>query len=581
LLLSYVVVVLVAVGAMVWSAVRTLRESQREWIQASLEAAARAVSETIAEFPDPLTAERVDRECKQIGRSAGYHLTVILPDGTVIGDSRSDPAQMENHGSRREFVEALRSATGVAARDSTTVQRMMLYVAVRVPQSGPPRAVVRTAMPLFGIEAALRGIGRHLALTGLFIALVAGGATVFVSRRLIRPLQALRESAERFAKGALDHRAPLSAVTEIGRVADSFNAMAAQLRERIERVTRQRDEQETLLSCMSEGVLAVNGDGTLLFMNQAAAVLFGVKPDAGVGRSLLEVVRNADVQEIVARTLRSEETIQAELYLPASDRHLQARGARLRRNGGPHGAVIVLTDVSEMRRLERMRRDFVANVSHELKTPVTAIKGYAETLRDGAVGDPADRSRFLEVICRQADRLQAIIEDLLALAAIEHAGDMHAVEMEDVALAPLLEAACRNCRAAADEKRIRIRCECPADLRARVNASLIEQAVTNLVENAVKYSDSGSEVSAAAMTEGSEIVLRVSDRGVGIAAEHLPRLFERFYRVDKGRSRKQGGTGLGLAIVKHVAIAHGGRVDVSSAPGRGSVFRLRLPVPAP
>jgi two-component system phosphate regulon sensor histidine kinase PhoR len=295
-------------------------------------------------------------------------------------------------------------------------------------------------------------------------------------------------------------------------------------------------------------------------------------------------VRNPDLRRFALRAIDCREPVEDDLVLHGlRDRTIRLRGTALRDVSGEGGAVIVLNDVTEMKRLEHIRRDFVANVSHELKTPVASIKGFVETLLDGAALDAADNQRFLEIIARQADRLAAIIEDLLALSRIEQSEEAGNLPLEAVPIASVFAVVAADCGLRVRERAIQIETSCPDDLVAEVNAPLLEQAVINLVDNAIKYTDTGRTIwlSAAAETaaEGrEELVIRVRDEGCGIEAEHLPRLFERFYRVDKARSRKQGGTGLGLSIVKHIVQAHGGTVAVDSTPGVGSTFTIRLPL---
>jgi two-component system phosphate regulon sensor histidine kinase PhoR len=323
--------------------------------------------------------------------------------------------------------------------------------------------------------------------------------------------------------------------------------------------------------------VAIDARQRVLGINRAAADLLDVNLERIIGRPLQEVIRNPDLRRFALLAIDCREPVEDDLVLHGiRDRTIRLRGTALRDASGEGGAVIVLNDVTDMQRLENVRRDFVANVSHELKTPVASIKGFVETLLDGAADDPADNRRFLEIVARQADRLAAIIEDLLALSRIEQSEGSGTLPMEPQPLLAILAAAAEDCRPRAIERSIQLDVECPPDLTATVNGPLLEQAVINLVDNAIKYSEPGKTVWMSAAHDGG-CLIRVRDEGCGIAAEHLPRLFERFYRVDKARSRQQGGTGLGLAIVKHIVQAHGGTVAVESTPGVGTTFTLRLP----
>jgi two-component system phosphate regulon sensor histidine kinase PhoR len=325
-------------------------------------------------------------------------------------------------------------------------------------------------------------------------------------------------------------------------------------------------------------VLAIDARQRIVGINRAAADLLGVDLDDVVRRPLQEVVRNPDLRRFALTAIDCREPVEDDVVLRGDrDRTLRLRGTALRDVSGEGGAVIVLNDVTDVQRLESVRRDFVANVSHELKTPVASIKGFVETLLDGAADDPAANRRFLEIVARQADRLAAIIDDLLSLSRIEQSEGKGNLPLEPTRLADVIAAVIADCGPRAADRSIRLETRCAEGLVADVNPPLLEQALINLVDNAIKYSDPGAGVWIAVEQADAGLVVRVSDEGCGIEAEHLPRLFERFYRVDKARSRKLGGTGLGLSIVKHIVQAHGGTVAVESEPGVGSTFTIRLP----
>ncbi len=340
---------------------------------------------------------------------------------------------------------------------------------------------------------------------------------------------------------------------------------------------------------MSEGVLAVDGQERVITINAAAARLLGVEPEQAHGRSIQEVVRNPDLQRSSLPCWPAEKPVEGDVVVhadqgprelqdprrPAQGRRRKRRRRKRRRQG--RGAVVVLNDVTRMRHYEAIRRDFVANVSHEIKTPVTTIKGFAETLLDGALDDRHDAERFLRIIVGQADRLSAIIEDLLSLSSLESGAEDAAITLERGSIRDVLQVALDVCEMKAAARRITLTLECAEELYAEINPPLLEQAVVNLIDNAVKYSPEGSTVEVSAAVEAAGLSIKVKDAGRGIAREHLPRLFERFYRVDKARSRDMGGTGLGLSIVKHIAVAHGGWVAVESTPGLGSTFTITLP----
>ncbi len=413
------------------------------------------------------------------------------------------------------------------------------------------------------------------------LALAGAGTCLLVVRRIRPTLLELHQAVDRLASGEPCQKLAVPDERELAALVEAFQAMAERLHARIASILRQQQQQEAVLASMAEGVLAVDEQERVISANRAAARLLDADYERMPGRSLHELVRNVELRRLVTGALAGERPLEGDLVLRhARERALQARGTALRdQDGAPIGAVIVLNDVSRLRQLETMRRDFAANVSHELKTPIASIKGFVETLLDGALDNRVDAERFLRIVARQADRLDAIIEDLLSLATIEKEAEAGEIVVVTAPLAEPLEHAVYDCAAKAAERGVLVEWTCPPDLLANINAPLLQQAVANLLDNAIKYSEPGRTVRLSARVEGRWAAVDVADEGCGIAAAHLPRLFERFYRVDRARSRKQGGTGLGLAIVKHIALAHRGDVSVESKPGAGSVFTIRLPLP--
>lgn len=573
-------ILLVVLLGLTWHFSRSLRTFYIEEAATNLTARARLVENQVVGRLNPLDRPYLDQLCKTLGRQTATRITLILPAGEVLGDSLEEPARMENHADRPEIRAALAGGEGRTTRYSFTVQKEMMYVAVPVYVDGKVTGVVRTAMAVTAIDDALRVLYREMALGGLAAVLAAALMSLLIARRISRPLEEMRHGAERFARGELDRRLTVSGSEEICGLAETMNQMAAHLDDRIRTVSRQRNEQEAVLASMVEGVLAVDLEERILRLNNAAARLLGVRPEQAEGRRIQEVVRKADLQRFVARALANREPVEGDIVLrdAEGERFLQAHGTVLRGAQGQEiGALIVLNDVTRLRRLETLRRDFVANVSHELKTPITAIKGFVETLLDGAVANPDDAQRFLQIITRQADRLNAIIDDLLDLSRIEQEAEKGGIPLARGALRPVLEAAVQACSVGAREKSLEVVLHCSGELQAQINPPLLEQAVVNLLTNAIKYSGDAGRVVVDAVQFGDKVMIKVQDWGSGISPEHLPRLFERFYRVDKARSRKQGGTGLGLAIVKHIVQSHGGEVVVHSTPGQGSTFTLILP----
>ena len=577
---STVAITLIALAAAGWYFSRTLENFYLSQLATDLTAQARLVEAHVAPRFSPGEADYLDAVSKELGRKAAVRVTLILPSGEVLGDSLEDPARMDNHAGRPEVMEALRGSTGIATRYSATARNPMMYAAV--PLTGPEGAagVVRVAIPVTAVEETMRGIFTRTVMAGIVIILLAALVSLAVSRRISRPLEEMKIGAQGFARGELDSRLSIGGSEEIGGLAEAMNEMAAQLNDRIRTVLQQRNEREAILASMVEGVLAVDMDERILRINQAATDLLGVRTAEVQGRPLQAAIRKADLHRFVSRALASAGPVEGDLVLhDPGERFLQAHGTLLKDPEGRNiGALIVLNDVTRLRRLENVRRDFVANVSHELKTPITAIKGFVETLLDGAMSDPDHARTFLEIITRQADRLNAIIDDLLALSRIEQEEEHEGVPLTEIALRPVLEAALHACVMIGAEKGVQVNLICSSELTARINAPILEQAVVNLLSNAIKYSHPQGKVLLEAGQWKDKVTIKVQDWGCGIEREHLPRLFERFYRVEKARSRKQGGTGLGLAIVKHIVQAHGGEVVVHSTPGQGSTFSIHLPI---
>ncbi len=577
---SYLIVTLCALAAAAWFMVHATEEFFDERTEAELIHRARIIERDVTGRVRAGDHAALDAFCKERGRDSATRITVMLPDGRVIADSDESPAAMENHKDRQEVAEVLAGRpTGQAIRYSATLHRDMMYVTIPLVQEGALAGALRLSLPLVLVTDALRPFLAHLVWGALLIAGVAALVTLWIAHRIAVPLEELRAGAERFARGDLSSRLAHSDITEIERVGAALNTMAAELDERLRTVVAQRNELDAIVASMAEGVLAVDNAERVISLNETAARMLGVEHAAVVRKTIQEAVRNPALQDVVSRTLAAEESVEAEVVVHGDgERFLQAHGAVLHdAHGARAGAVIVLNDVTRIKRLESLRREFVANVSHELRTPITSIKGFVETLQGGGVKSPAESERFLGIVAAQVDRLDAIIDDLLLLSRLDEAEGKTMIPTQSHTVREVLESAVQVCSAKVGEKRMEITIECGPEVRGVFNAPLLEQAVVNLVDNAVKFSDASTQVLVAARETGGELAIEVRDRGCGVGKEDIPRLFERFYRVDKTRSRKLGGTGLGLAIVKHIAQVHAGRVSVESELGRGSTFGIYLP----
>ncbi len=512
---------------------------------------------------------------RDLGTRLGIRFTVVAPDGAVLADSEEDPSHMANHGDRPEIRDALGGIVGVAARYSPTLKTEQLYVALRVRDGAETRFVIRASKTISSLRESMRPLTADLLFVTVLILCGIFGMSVLIARAISRPITTLQTGAERFAAGDLSSRLPIPETEEFARLARSLNTMASELETRISEITAQKNELEAILSSLDEALVLVDENEQVLRVNAAAGRLFHTTPAEAAGKPLVGVLANKALYEFAREVITARETLEREIDLYDSE------GKMLYAHGVPVAnrpcILLVFTDITRLKKLENIRKEFVANVSHELRTPITAIKGYVETLRDGALDDPAAARNFLDIIARQSNRLGAIIEDLLALSKIERDAEHGEIVKTTSPVKPVLLAVAQTFAERAAKKHITIEVHCEDSLSASLNAPLIEQAVGNLVDNAVTYSHDDGIITIAAREEGNDIVISVTDTGIGIASEHLPRLFERFYRVDKARSRAVGGTGLGLAIVKHIVLAHKGAVSVKSELGKGSTFSIRLP----
>jgi two-component system, OmpR family, phosphate regulon sensor histidine kinase PhoR len=517
----------------------------------------------------------VDRAAREVQARA----TIIAPDGRVLADSAaSGPAllALENHRDRPEVQAALHYGSGWAVRRSATVGEDLFYAAVAIRGEGRLLGVSRVALSLKGVEQQVRDLRRSLALALALAFGITALLSVVLSAPLAGPLREIMDSARRFASGEMGARAQVRRGDELGELARILNHSADQLQGRLTEIARDRGRTDAILSAVEDGLLAVDHRGVVLMANPTFSRSLGLQDP--VGRHYLEVIRQTEVGEVLEEVLRTGQRKALEVTLRHLRRTYALTGAPFPGvEGTPPGAVLTFHDVTERRRVDQIRRDFVANASHELRTPLTSIRGFVEALEDGALSDPAHASRFLGKIRTHADRMAALVGDLLELSRLE-AGE-RPPQWEDVAPADILDDVVASLGELARSKDMavsrRVDDDAPVVL---TDADRLRRILENLVENALKYTPVAGRVEVRARRGGDGGALfEVEDDGPGIAPEHLPRIFERFYRVDKARSRELGGTGLGLSIVKHLAEGMGATVSVRSEPGRGTCFTVAVP----
>lgn len=577
---SHMAILLLALVLSGYFAITEFRELQYYTISESLKRHAQAVEEILGQKLFDRDIKAIDAVCDRLGGNGPYRITVLGPDGSVLGDSESSPERMEDRSRRPEVKAAMAGSIGKSVRYSFTINRDMVYVAIPIVRDGKIEGIIRTGMPLEQLSQVLEGFYVKLGALILFLIVAAAIVSLLLANRINKPITEIKEAAERFASGDLDQKIVPEGAKEIAELATAINTMVGQLRERLNIMTGQRNELESLLSEMVEAVIEVDASKRIVRMNQAAENIFEVKLGYAYKRNIVEAIRNRGLNQFVAKTLTSATILEEELTVIGNpDKILQVHGTQITDpHGKPSGALIVLNDISRLKNIDQIRKDFVANVSHELKTPVTSIKGFLETLRDGAINDPDSAERFLSIAIRQTDRLNAIIEDLLKLSRVEQEADRGAMELEKTSVSDAIQAVIKFMEDLAHEKGVKALVDCDRSLEIKMNRPLFEQALSNLVDNAIKYSNPGSEVWITAKQEHHEVLIEVRDKGCGIPRDQLPRIFERFFRVDKTRTRDTSGAGLGLSIARHIINLHSGRIDVSSGIGEGSVFSIHIPI---
>jgi len=526
---------------------------------------------------DSQTLNNVLEKLRKINSS---RITLIRADGSVAADSDENSSLMSNHLDRPEIIEAFKNDSGYSIRYSSTLNKDMIYFATAVPMSDGQRWIVRISKPLKSLRETMSKTYVSLLVPFFFLFSVAAVLLFFVTRYIVSILRSMEDGARTFESGHLSYRIPGSTFAETSRLAVAMNAMAQKLSQTINAEQTGKSKLATVLSNMDEGVIALDNSDFIVEMNLRAKEFFSISDEEDVaGVNIRNFIRNPYIIELINRSRSESVQVEGECFYGTNRQTiLKMRATPMKgMEGTIEGSLLVISDNTNLNRLETIRRDFVSNVSHELKTPVTSIKGYVETLRDGAINDAEAAKPFLDIISKQAGRLDSIIDDLLVLSRIESKDSGQALQKEEVDLKSLLESATQLCGQKISQKNSTVTVSCAENVKLEVHPGMLELAIVNLIDNAVKYSQNHAEIKVAAENTSSNTIISVSDNGPGIPEEHLPRLFERFYRIDKGRSRAMGGTGLGLSIVKHIAQLHNGTVTVESTVGIGTVFKIHIP----
>ncbi len=525
----------------------------------------------------PAASEAADL-ADRIGAELGLRVTIIAPDGTVLGDSevkRENLQKLENHLTRPEVQQALKEGFGLSQRYSQTLKMYMLYSATVVGKDKPV-AILRLVIPVSSVAKFEGEMQRILAAGAILVFLISLVLSFLVSLAVTRPLAKISSAARAIASGDFSKKILVRSNDEIGDLEKTLNYMSDEIKTKIDKIESGEAKLETVLSGMIEGVIVTDAKGKIVLANPSLRKLFFIDK-APEGKTPLEVVRNSAVQNIADKVLKGGQRIAVEEISVNSpeEKFIKVSGVAIMKEKQIDGAIFVFHDISELRRLERVRQDFVANVSHELRTPLSSIKGYSETLMGDEI-KPKERKEFLDIIYRESDRLANLINDLLDLSKIE-SGKMAMVFMP-VEIARVIRRSAGVLEKSARDKSINVEFDIPEGLpKALADENRLSQVFLNLLDNAVKYTPEGGSVKVSVIPQDKYLQVDITDTGAGIPQGDLPRIFERFYRVDKARSRQLGGTGLGLSIVKHIVQGHGGQVWVNSELGRGSTFSFTVP----
>ncbi len=579
---SYLVITAVLLFVFIFVAGTTFKNFYHDRISDDLRARAELVKDQFLYNLSIKYYSKLQETAVHLGTESNTRISIIAPDGKVLADSIDDPLKMGIEIDRPEIAAALKTELGIHTRYSPIKDEDLLYVATVIKDAEQVIGVLRLGVPITSLNQTLWDIYVQLSIGGVGCAILIGLLSWFISKKMSNPLEEIKNTAEKIASGDFSSHLQFksSATLEVQRLGSSINEMAVQLEKRIDTILEQKSELDAVFASMSEGVLTVDLNGKIQHLNQSASKILKVDKAMSRKRPFVEMISQPEVLAYIQEALTKDYIEEQEVKLFDTKKHiLRLRGSPLKRgNKEKTGVVIVINDITEIVLAEKQRRDFVTNVSHELRTPLTSIQGFAETLLNPAVKDPNEMRKFIEIIHRHATRLGALIEDILALSRLEKDAESNQIALSLGDINTSVENAVDICSEKAKKQNIQIIVRCPDKIEIKMNSHLLEQAIVNLIDNALKYSETNTQIEVeVTILVDAEIRIDVIDHGTGIQQKHLDRLFERFYRIDKARTRSVGGTGLGLAIVKHVAMAHGGRVDVWSQVGKGSKFSIFIP----
>lgn len=551
-------------------------------IEEKLISDAKLIRKEISKDAEEDSEPEYEKLCAEYSSIIGERITVIGIDGKVLGDSELEAENMENHINRPEVREALKHGLGESTRKSDSLGAELLYIALPYTAGKDVAGIIRVSIPLNSINDIKKRIWGYIFLAifaGISVAVILGYRYLY---GVTRPIKEITEAAGTIARGKFDKRVNVQTDDEIGELGKTFNYMAQKLNNTIDELRDDKSKIEAILTSSINGVIAVDNNGKIMIINPVAERLLDIQEKNVSGKDLFELARNDEAVSAVKKILEpgKEGPLEFNFSWP-EEKIIRTYSAPITLKGRyarTIGTLIIAQDITDIRKLEKIRSDFVANVTHELRTPLTSIRGFIETLKDGAVEDTVRCNRFLEIIDIEAERLERLIDDILLLSEIENKPFILQVDRIDIEKT-VEEDILSIFKKRAEDKNILLRTYFQNNLPVlNMNIDRFKQMMINLVDNAIKYSPHAGEVLVSAYSKNNKMVLKIKDTGIGIPEEHQERLFERFYRVDKGRSRKLGGTGLGLAIVKHIVLSADGTIKVSSQPGVGTEFKIEIPL---
>lgn len=577
LFFTYIIIIIICVTFTGILAIISLRNFYINHLSSNLKSNATLVANILEDDLSTNNLSQIKLKTKDLGKELETRITIIDINGIVLGDSEKDPALMENHADRPEIKEALQGKIGKSIRYSSTLEIDMLYIAIPIIKNGQILGVVRLSLPLTDVNRGIVNLRKIIILATLIALAIASITSLIISLTITRPLQEMTKVSQKISKVDFSKKLKICRQDEIGQLANSLNLMSEELENKIRIISEDKDKMKVVLSSVIEGIIAIDKEGRIILFNNALKNMTDYSSDRVLGKFHWEIIRNNQLNELLKEALQKGQPLTQEITIfSPQEKIFRASANPLTEKNEVWGAVVVLNDITEIKKLEKMRSEFVANVSHELRTPLTSIQGFVETLKDGAINDPGKAQYFLAIIEKQSNRLNNLIEDILQLSKIESQEII--MNLQSINLRDLIDKAISEFKKKIEQKNHKIKINISPQLPLiKTDPEQIEVVFRNLLDNAIKYTPNGGEIYISAFEKAENIYIEVADNGIGISAEHLPRIFERFYRVDKDRSRKLGGTGLGLAIVKHIVQAHGGTIGVESKPGKGSKFFFTLP----